>query len=84
MSRSGHLIARALAPDTVARQTHGLFLAAAAEMYALLHMHQTIEAIEHIVRIENRSHGLSHLSGDAGGNVAKKWVGFVDATGVEL
>ena len=58
-------------------------LAAAAEMYALLYMHQTIDAIEHIVKKESRSHGVSYLSGDEGGNVAKKWVEFTDAAGIE-
>jgi hypothetical protein len=58
-------------------------LAAAAEMYALLHMHQTTDAIDHIVKKESRSHGLSFLSGAAGKNVATKWVEFTDATGNE-
>lgn len=59
------------------------YLAAAAEMYALLHMHQTIEAIEHIVKKESRGHSLSHLSGKEGENVAKKWVAFTNAAGIE-
>ena len=57
-------------------------LAAAAEMYALLHMHQTIEAIGHIVVKENRGHGLSHLSGEEGSIATTKWVEFANATGV--
>ena len=59
-------------------------LAAAAEMYALLYMHKTIDAIDHIVKREIRSHGLLYLSGEAGGDVAKKWVEFIDASGIEL
>ncbi|MEH6558068.1 MAG: hypothetical protein V7459_00635 [Oceanicoccus sp.] len=59
-------------------------LAAAAEMYALIYMHQTIDAIDHIVKREIRSHGLSHLSGDAGENVTEKWLKFIDATAIEL
>ena len=55
-------------------------LAAAAEMYALLHMHQTAAAIDHIVRKESRSHGLAFLSGEEGKNVAIKWGEFADAT----
>jgi hypothetical protein len=58
-------------------------LAAAAEMYALLHMHQTTEAISHIVRKESRSHGLSYLSGKEGKNVATKWLEFTNAAGIE-
>jgi hypothetical protein len=60
------------------------YLAAAAEMYALLYLHRTINAIEHIVRKESKSHGLSYLSGDEGGKVATKWVEFTDATGIDL
>jgi hypothetical protein len=56
-------------------------LAAVAEMYALLHMHQTVEAIGHIVKKESRSHSLSHLSGKEGKNVATKWVEFTNAAG---
>ncbi len=58
-------------------------LAAAAEMYALLHMHKTSEAIAHIIRAENRGNGLSYLSGDAGKSVAKQWAEFVRVAGVE-
>jgi len=58
-------------------------LAAAAEMYALLYMHQTTDAIAHIVTVENRIHGWSPLSGDTGEKVAKKWAEFIDATGIE-
>jgi hypothetical protein len=58
-------------------------LAAAAEMYALLYMHKTTAAIDHIVRKESRSHGLASLSGAAGKNVATKWVEFTDAACVD-
>ncbi|MBU2099294.1 MAG: hypothetical protein KKD00_11070 [Gammaproteobacteria bacterium] len=58
-------------------------LAAAAEMYALLYMHQTSDAIAHIVNVENRIHSWSNLSGDTGERVAGKWAEFVDATGLE-
>ena len=58
-------------------------MAAAAEMYALLHMHKTCDAIAHVVTAETRSHGLLYLSGDHGKRVAKKWLEFVDATGLE-
>ncbi len=59
-------------------------LAAAAEMYALLYMHQTSDAIAHIVKVENRIHGWSYLSGKNGEKVTKKWIEFVDAAGIEL
>ena len=55
-------------------------LAAAAEMFALLHMHQTTGAIEHIVHREIRSHGLSPLSGEGGKHVENKWEVFTHAT----
>jgi hypothetical protein len=59
-------------------------LAAAAEIYALLHMHQTSDAIAHIVKVENRIHGWSYLSAETGEKVQKKWVEFINAAGVEL
>lgn len=59
-------------------------LAAAAEMYALLHMHQTSDAIAHIVKAENRIHGWTNLSGETGEKVKKKWVDFINAAGIEL
>lgn len=58
-------------------------LAAAAEMFALLYMHQTSDAIAHIVNVENRIHGWSYLSGETGEKVSKKWVEFIDAAGIE-
>jgi len=59
-------------------------LAAAAEMYALLHMHQSTDAIAHIVKVESRIHGWSNLSGETGEKVSKKWLEFIDAAGMEL
>jgi hypothetical protein len=58
-------------------------LAAVAEMYALLYMHQTTAAIDHIVRKESRGHALAFLSGEEGNNVAIKWVAFTDAARIE-
>jgi hypothetical protein len=58
-------------------------LAAAAEMYALLHMHQTVDAIGHIIEKENRGHGLLYLSGEEGSIATKKWGEFVNATELE-
>ncbi len=58
-------------------------LAAAAEMYALLHKHQDISAIESIVKTEIRGHGWSFISGEAGTKVANTWVAFKDATGLK-
>lgn len=57
-------------------------LAAAAEMYALLHKHQNISAIESIVKTEIRGHGWSFISGEAGTKIANNWVAFTDATGI--
>lgn len=54
----------------------------AAEMYALLHMHHTIDAIKHIVEKENRGLGLSYLSGEEGSKVGIKWAEFSEACGV--
>jgi hypothetical protein len=59
-------------------------LAAAAEMYALLHMHQSTDAIAHIAKVESRIHGWSNLSGETGEKVSKKWLEFIDAAGMEL
>lgn len=59
-------------------------MAAAADMYALLYMHQTSDAIAHIVKVESRIHGWSYLSGETGDKVKKKWVEFIDAAGIEL
>ena len=58
-------------------------LATAAEIYALLHMHQTTDAIDHIIRKESRSHDLSILSGEEGKKVAAKWVEFTEVAGNE-
>lgn len=58
-------------------------LAVAAEMFALLNKHNNISAIESVVKSEIRNHGWSFISGDAGSNVAKKWVAFTDATGIK-
>ena len=57
-------------------------LAAAAEMYALLYMHQTTDAIDHIVKKEVRGHGLSYLSGEGGKRVAEKWIDFTEKLGI--
>jgi hypothetical protein len=56
-------------------------LAATAEMYALLYMHKTTDAIDHIVKKESRGHGLSYLSGEGGKKVAAEWVKFTEALG---
>lgn len=58
-------------------------LAAVAEMYALLHMHHTGEAIRHIVVKEQRSLSLAPLSGSEGTKVAAQWLAFANAVGVE-
>ncbi len=58
-------------------------LAAAGEIFALLHKYENISAIEGIVKTEIRSHGWSFISGDAGSDVANKWVAFTNATGIK-
>ncbi len=58
-------------------------LAAAAEMYALLNKHGSPASIETVVKSEIRSHGWSFISGEAGSNVANKWVAFTNATGIK-
>jgi hypothetical protein len=58
-------------------------LAVAAQIYALLNKHGNIPSIENIVKSEIRNHGWSFISGEAGSNVADKWVVFTNATGIE-
>jgi hypothetical protein len=45
-------------------------LAATAEMFALLHRHKNVSAIEELVKDEIHSHGWSFISFDAGGKLA--------------
>jgi uroporphyrinogen-III synthase len=58
-------------------------LAAAAEMYALLHQSGDVTSIHDLVRSEVRAHGWSFVSGQAGKVVATKWVVFTSAVGIE-
>jgi len=58
-------------------------LAVAAEIYALLHKHQNVSAIESIVKTEIRGHGWSFISGDAGTKVANTWMTFTNASGIK-
>ena len=58
-------------------------LAASAEMFALLHRHKEIAAIEALVNNEIRSHGWSFIAGKSGDIIANKWVAFTEATGIE-
>lgn len=57
-------------------------LAAAAEMYALLHKHQEISAIHDLVKAEIRGHGWSFIAGPSGDLIAQKWVAFTDSVGI--
>lgn len=57
-------------------------LAAAAEMYALLHSSGQAESVHEIVKTEIRGHGWSFISGQAGETIAKKWVVFTNAVGI--
>lgn len=58
-------------------------LAVAAEIFALLNKHDSTTTIEAIVNSEIRNHGWSFISGEAGENVANKWVAFTNATGIK-
>ena len=58
-------------------------LAAAGEMFALLHKYEHISAIEDIVKTEIRSHRWSFISGDAGSDIANRWLAFTNATGIK-
>ncbi|WP_145924363.1 hypothetical protein [Microbulbifer aggregans] len=57
-------------------------LAAAAEMFALLHQSGNAESIHDLVATEIRGHGWSFISGTAGEKIANKWVAFTDSMGM--
>jgi len=57
-------------------------LAAAAEMYALLHQTGEVYSIYDLVRSELRAHGWSFISGEAGNVIATKWVAFTNEVGI--
>ena len=57
-------------------------LAAAAEMYAMLHSSGSAESIHELVKAEVRSHGRSFISGTEGEVLAKKWIAFTNAVGI--
>ncbi|NVJ49789.1 MAG: hypothetical protein HWE11_05345 [Gammaproteobacteria bacterium] len=65
------------------RQQITKHLAVAAEMYALLNRHGNLASIESVFKSEIRNHGWSFISGEAGTNVAKKWIAFTNATDIE-
>ncbi len=77
---------KALEETNVANERPSLtkHLAAAAEMFALLHVHETISVIENIVEAEKRGHGWSFISGENGTVVAEKWVAFGSEAGFHL
>mgnify|MGYP000075399015 CR=1 FL=1 len=58
-------------------------LAVAAEMYALLHQTENVSAIQELAQSELRAHGWSFISGQAGENIANKWVAFTNAIGIK-
>jgi len=58
-------------------------LAAAAEMFALLHKYNELSAIENIVKSEIRSHGWSYIAGPSGESIAHAWVAFTKSTKIE-
>lgn len=57
-------------------------LAAAAEMYALLHSTNDVLAIHDLVESEVHAHGWSFVAGPSGERIASKWVAFTAAVGV--
>jgi len=77
-------ISEALANDGNANDRSLLtkHLAAAAEMYALLHKHQEVSVIHDLVKTEIRGHGWSFISGPSGELIAQKWVAFTNAVGI--
>ena len=58
-------------------------LAAAAEMYALLHNKGDVTAIHELVQSEVRAHGWSFIAGPSGEQIANKWVAFTKAVGIK-
>lgn len=58
-------------------------LAAAAEMYALLHEKGEISAIRELVQSEVRAHSWSFISGKSGEDIATKWVAFTNEIGIK-
>ncbi|MDP1541826.1 MAG: hypothetical protein Q8L99_01585 [Polycyclovorans sp.] len=58
-------------------------LAAAAEMFALLHKHDSVEIIQELVLSEIRAHGWSFIAGENGVVVANKWVAFTNEIGIK-
>jgi len=58
-------------------------LAAAAEMYAILHHDKNVSAIKELVKAEEHSHGWSYIAGSSGDKIAEAWVEFVKATGIK-
>ena len=58
-------------------------LAAAAEMYALLHSKGNVAAINKLVQSELRAHGWSFIAGPSGENIANKWVVFTNAIDIK-
>lgn len=58
-------------------------LAAAAEMYAVLHSTNDVSEIQELVQNEVRAHGWSFIAGSCGEIIASKWVAFTSAVGIE-
>jgi hypothetical protein len=58
-------------------------LAAAAEMYALLHEKGEISAIRDLVASEVRAHGRSFISGQSGKVISARWAAFTDAIDIK-
>jgi hypothetical protein len=57
-------------------------LAAAAEMFALLHKKGDVLAIQDLVQSQVRAHGWSFIAGLSEEQLANKWVAFTKAVGV--
>ena len=58
-------------------------LAASAEMFALLHRHRKVTAIEGLVKSEIRSHDWLFIAGPSGEKITNAWSAFVKETGIE-
>jgi len=58
-------------------------LAACAEMFAQLYRSKSVASIQSLLQQEEHGHGWSFIAGPSGELIAKKWVVFAKAAGIE-
>ena len=58
-------------------------LAAAAEMFALLHKSGEVSVIRGLVLSEIGAHGWSFIAGTTGEDIAAKWAAFTEEAGIK-